>query len=98
MTLLMAILSVIAVWAFLLVLLIGLLLIWKVLDSIRISMERITMGVRAIEQETNPLRAHAGTLAERIQQTNQGVQGVSQGLTQIDSDLGAVAPLLRPNQ
>ncbi len=98
MTLIMAILSVLAVWAFLLVLAIGLLIIWKALDSVRGSMEKITMGVRAIEKETDPLSAHAGRLAERIGETNQVVGAASQGLVQLDTDLGLAAPLLRPSK
>ncbi len=98
MTLLMAILSVLAVWTFLLVLVIGLLIIWKALESVRGSMEKITMGVRAIEKETDPLDAHAGTLAERINQTNQVVGTAAQGMAQLDRDLGAAAPLLRPGR
>ncbi len=98
MTLIMAILSVLAVWTFLLVLVIGLLIIWKALESVRGSMEKITLGVRAIEKETDPLGAHAGVLAERIVKTNQVVGAASQGLVQLDSDLGAAAPLLRPSR
>ncbi len=98
MTLIMAMLSVLAVWIFLLVLVFGLLIIWKALESVRGSMEKIAMGVRAIEKETDPLAAHAGTLADGIQKTNQVVGAASQGLSQLDSDLGAAAPLLRPSR
>lgn len=98
MTLMLSILSVLAVWTFLLVLVIGLLLIWKALESVRGSLEKITMGVRAIEKETDPLSGHAGTLTERINQTNQVVGAASQGLVQLDTDLGAAAPLLRPGR
>ena len=61
MTLLLSICSVLAVWALLTVLVLGLLLVLKTL-------EKIAMGVRAIEQQTLPLGAHADTLAATLAQ------------------------------
>jgi hypothetical protein len=55
MPLLLTILSVLAVWALLATLVVGLLLILKPLESIRGHLERITAGVRAIERETSPI-------------------------------------------
>ena len=55
-TLLLAIVSVFALWAFLTELVVGLLLVFKALESIRGGLERITFGVRAIERETAPLQ------------------------------------------
>jgi hypothetical protein len=52
MPLLLTILSVLAVWALLGVLTMGLFLIRKALQDVRIYMEKIAMGVRAIEQQT----------------------------------------------
>lgn len=95
MTLLMAIVTLLAVWSFLLVLLIGLLLIEKVLESVRSYLEKIAMGVRAIEKETAPLASHAATLADEINQANSGVGAVSEGLVQVDTDLGTAANLLK---
>lgn len=54
-TLLLAVLSVLAVWALLGVLAIGLVMVLKTLQSVRGWLERIAMGVRAIESETAPL-------------------------------------------
>ena len=54
-TLLLTIVSVFALWAFLTELVVGLLLVFKVLESIRGALERITFGVRAIERETAPV-------------------------------------------
>jgi hypothetical protein len=59
MTLLLTILSALALWAFLTVLVVALLLVLKALEGIRGHLQRITMGVRAIEQETSPLGALA---------------------------------------
>jgi hypothetical protein len=66
MTTVLTILSVVAMWAFLTVLVVGLLLVFKVLESVRASLRRIAMGVRAIEQQTKPLGAHASALAETL--------------------------------
>lgn len=55
MPLLLTILSVIAVWAFLSVLACGLLLILKALQSVRGTLEKIALGVRAIEHQAAPL-------------------------------------------
>jgi hypothetical protein len=58
MTGLLTVLSVLAAWALVGVLLVALLLIVKELQSIRHWFEKITVGVRAVEHQT-------GTLAER---------------------------------
>jgi hypothetical protein len=96
MTLLMTLLTVLGIWAFLVVLAVGLLLIEKVLESVRGYLEKIAMGVRAIEKETQPLDDHAALLADRINRANQVVGAASQDLTQVDADLGVAANLLRP--
>ncbi|NUR54742.1 MAG: hypothetical protein HOQ29_09860 [Acidobacteria bacterium] len=51
-SLLLAMVSVLALWAFLTTLVVGLLLILKPLEAIRALMQRIATGVRAIEQQT----------------------------------------------
>jgi hypothetical protein len=66
MTVLLTIYSVLAVWALLTALVVGLLLVLKALESVRGSMEKIAMGVRAIERETLPLGAHADALAATL--------------------------------
>ena len=53
--LLLAMLSVLALWAFLTELVVGLLLVFKALDAIRGALGRIAMGVRAIAQQTAPV-------------------------------------------
>lgn len=55
MSLLLTILSIVAAVAFLATLMIGLLTIYKPLASVRVSLQNIAMGVRAIEQETKML-------------------------------------------
>jgi len=65
MTLLLTIVSVIALWTFLTQLVVGLLLVFTTLDAIRGALERIVAGVRAIERETSPL----GELADQLPAT-----------------------------
>ena len=60
--LLLTILSVLAVWSLLTALIVGLLYVFKALESIRDVLHRIAMGVRAIEQETAPLENLASQL------------------------------------
>ena len=55
MAVLLTVVSVLALWAFLTELVVGLLLVFKTLESIRGTLERITFGVRAIERETAPV-------------------------------------------
>ena len=56
-------LAILAVWALLGVLAIALFVVLKVLQSIRGWLERIAMGVRAIEKETEPLPSELRALA-----------------------------------
>ena len=72
MPVLLTILSVLAVWSLLGVLVIGLLLVLKTLEGVRGSLEKIAMGVRAIEQETKPLSAHIDALAATLAQAPPG--------------------------
>ncbi|MBA3725019.1 MAG: hypothetical protein H0W86_00870 [Armatimonadetes bacterium] len=65
MTLLLTILSALGLWALLIILIIGLFLIYKVLDSVRRSLEQIAMGVRAIDSETKPF-AEYGTRSQSL--------------------------------
>lgn len=76
MALILAILSVLMLWVFLGVLIIGLLLILKALESVRTSLEKITAGVRAIEQET----AQLGFSTKRVTDSLDTVVGEAQGL------------------
>jgi hypothetical protein len=64
MVLLLTMVSVLALWAFLTELVIGLLLVFKTLESIRGMLGRILAGVRAIERETAPVDRLAEDLPE----------------------------------
>jgi hypothetical protein len=87
MPLLLTILSVLAAWAFLTLLVIGLLLILKTLESIRGYLEKIAMGVRAIEIETAPLGTHASTVGKTLGETVDGLTAVVGGLSELERDL-----------
>lgn len=54
MSVLLTVLSVLIVWVFLGLLVIALFVIMKVFGGIRINLEKIAMGVRAIEREADP--------------------------------------------
>lgn len=92
MPLLLTILSVVAVWALLAVLIIGLLLILKPLVSIRTYLEKIAMGVRAIEKQTMPLGARADAAARLLGEAGGAVGSAAGRLTEADRRLDAAAP------
>lgn len=91
----LAIASVLASWSLLGVLAGGLLLILKPLESVRATLRKITMGLRAIEQETAPLGPGADTLIAALGQTGGGLSGIAQRLDAVAADLDRVAPRLR---
>jgi hypothetical protein len=96
MPLLLTILSVLALWAFLTLLVVGLLLVFKALEGIRTHLQRITMGVRAIEQETAPLGPSAEALAATLGEAGGAVEAAAGRLGDVDRDFDAAAPSLRP--
>lgn len=96
MILLLTILSVLALWALLGVLIFGLLLILRPLQTARGYLEKITMGVRAIEQQTLPLGARTDTLATGLGALNNTVQRAEAHLAGVGRKLNRAAPLLRP--
>lgn len=88
MTLILAILSVLMLWVFLGLLVIGLLLILKSLESVRTSLEKITTGVRAIEQETAPLGLSATRVTESLSTMVSEAQGLPGQLEVLATKLG----------
>ena len=73
MELLLTILSVLAVWLLLGVLCIGIYLIRKTLESVRIYLEKIAMGVRAIERQTAFTEARSEKTAAAVNRTEQAL-------------------------
>ena len=92
MTLLLTILSVLAGWALLALLMLGLLLILKPLESVRRNLQQITMGVRAIESETLPLGVRAEALGEALGETASSVDATAEHLSAVALGLEAIAP------
>jgi hypothetical protein len=92
--LLLTLLSVMALWSLLTLLVLGLLVILKTLESIRGYLQKIAMGVRAIEMETAPLASHAEVVAESLGTTIHGLTAVVARLSDVERDLEpAVAAL-----
>ncbi len=96
MRVLLTILSVLAAWALLGVLMVGLRLIMKQLESIRGHLEKIVWGVRAIEQQTVPLEAHADALAASLGETGDAVGAAAGQLDKSSRDIDAARPAFRP--
>lgn len=96
MRVLLTILSVLAGWALLAVLMVGLLSIMKQLESIRGYLEKIVWGVRAIEQQTVPLEAHADALVASLGETGDAVGAAADQLGKVSRDVDVAGPALRP--
>ncbi len=69
MSTLLTVLSLLAAWALLGVLLVGLLLVVKSLQSIRHWLEKTTMGLRAVEHQTRDLAARGEVLTMSLRET-----------------------------
>lgn len=91
----LVILSVLAGWALLIALVVGLYLILKPLENIRAHLEKIAMGVRAIEKETAPLGAHADTLNASVGATVGAVGAVARRLDAVGRGPGTAGPAPR---
>ncbi|MDQ3812240.1 MAG: hypothetical protein M3336_18315 [Chloroflexota bacterium] len=94
MRILLTALSVLAGWSLLGALAAGLLLILKPLEGVRSSLRKITMGVRAIEDETRPLGSGAGTLIGSLGSAAETLGSATERLADISRDLDAVAAIL----
>jgi uncharacterized protein YoxC len=92
---LLTILSVVALWALLTLLIFGLLLILKALESVRRSMQQITMGVRAIEHQTLPLGAHTDSLRQSLDESIPSIERSAENLASLTLSLEAATPGLQ---
>ncbi len=77
MTTLLTILSVLAAWGLLAVLLVGLLLVVKSLQSIRHWFEKTTVGLRAVEHQTRDLGTRGAVLATSLREAIEALDAVS---------------------
>lgn len=80
MTALMTLASVLAAALLLSILTVGLLLIVKVLQSVRGYLEQIAMGVRAIEKQSASIPTGMGTLMERFSPLSDDLQRAAERL------------------
>ncbi len=77
MTTLLTILSVLAAWALLGVVSVGLLLVVKSLQSIRHWFEKTTMGLRGVEHQTRDLGTRGAVLAASLRETIDALDAAS---------------------
>ncbi|MBW3651719.1 MAG: hypothetical protein KY458_14225 [Actinobacteria bacterium] len=78
MTTLLTVLSVLLAWALLGVLLVGLLLVTKSLQSIRHWFEKTTVGLRAVEHQTRDLAVRGAVLAASMRDAIDALDALSQ--------------------
>jgi hypothetical protein len=83
MTVLLTMVSVLALWAFLTELVVGLLLVFKTLESIRGALQQIAFGVRAIERETAPLDRLADDLPRAAEELHGALSGLARGTGEV---------------
>jgi hypothetical protein len=74
---------------------VGLLLVFKALEGIRTHLQRITTGVRAIEQETAPLGTLAAGLGPAMQELRTALDALAVRLGGTGQRLDGAAPALR---
>lgn len=95
MPLLLTLLSVLATWSFLGVLIIGLFLILKPLHGVRGTLERIAWGVRAIEQQLLPYGADVARAARNLNAAAEAFDGLKARAERVDRASASAAPHLR---
>ena len=81
MTGLLTVLTVLAAWALLGTLFVGLLLVFKSLQSIRHWFEKITVGVRAVEHQTRDLPARGNRLTRSAAEALEELDAASSRLS-----------------
>jgi hypothetical protein len=93
--LLLTLLSVLALWAFLTTLIVGLLLVVKPLESIRAVLQRIAMGVRAIERETTPIHDLAHRLPGAAAMLREDLDPLARRLRGFEATIEHALPSVR---
>jgi hypothetical protein len=88
----LAILSTILLWLFLIVLAVALDEIRQSLEGASRSMAKIAMGVRAIESETGALPVEVPVTAAALTQIADGGEAIAAVLGSVDVRLAAIAP------
>lgn len=88
--LLLVVLSILAFWSLLLTLIAGLYEVVNALEGIRTYLEKVTMGVRAIEQETRPLGEGLDQLAASLGAEGAALNAATPRLRAVARELGSV--------
>lgn len=79
-------LTVLVAWAFLGVLAVGLLFIVKSLQSIRGWFQQITVGLRAVEQQTKDLQARGERLSLSLRAAIEGIQSAARSVRAVGNE------------
>lgn len=95
MSLLLTVLSVLAAWTLLGVLMIGLLMIFKTLEGARRYLEQIAMGVRAIEWQIHGIDHQAEKANTGLGESTQASRNAAEQFEELDRLLDAALPALR---
>ncbi|MDP8954091.1 MAG: hypothetical protein M3N37_04080 [Actinomycetota bacterium] len=88
MTTMLTALSVLVGWALLGVVLVGLFLMAKSLQSIRHWFEKTTVGLRAVEHQTRDLAARGAVLTASLRETIEALQALSARRHEPDRPVG----------
>lgn len=88
------VLSGLALWALLIALVLGLSRVLRALEGIRASLDKIAMGVRAIEKETEPLPGHIDGINSSFGSLAGGLESVKKHLESVDRNLDPVGKAL----
>ena len=88
------VLSGLALWVLLMALILGLSRVLRALVGIRSSLDKIAMGVRAIEQETSPLPGSIGGINSSFTSLAGGLESVKEHLESVNRNLDPVGKAL----
>ncbi len=94
MTVAATVLSGLALWILLIALMMGLSRVLRALEGVRASLDKIAMGVRAIEKETAPLPGHIDGVNSSFGSLAGGLESVKDHLGSVDSTLDPVGKAL----
>lgn len=88
------VLSGLALWALLIALVLGLSRVLRALEGTRASLDKIAMGVRAIEKETAPLAGHIDGVNSSFASLADGLESVKDHLQSVEMNLEPVGKAL----
>lgn len=86
--------SLVALWVLLIALILGLSRVLRALEGVRASLDKIAMGVRAIEQETAPLPNNIDGVNSSFGSLAGGLESVKDHLASVDRNLDPMGKAL----